>query len=257
MKKILSLLLAGLVIFSLCACQIAGSEVSSKPDSGEVAPSETSSLSQQVTLDAALTETDEGAELIKFVKAFSQIPVGYLSTVDKDHTAFKDRRDFKDVAPLDMAIFICNYLESNNLLWSNYQGKFGYEGYTVPVEDLNMYAKKLFGYEYDFSKIKETNGFGKIYKYIEGSRAFDVRVFGSAFANGACEYKGISKKVSESEYQAEFVIWENEEGEKPDGVEGKDWYLDDRENYWEYDDTFVLTVKKIDGEWKYVSFIEM
>lgn len=248
-------MLALTIVFSFCACQRDKSEVSSKPVSkGENISSQIPNSSQQVSLDDTLTSTDEGTQLLEFVKAFSRIPVGYLATVDKDYSSFKDKRDFKNVEPLDMAIFICNYLENNNILWKNYQGKFGYEGYTVPAKDLNMYAKKLFGYEYDFSKIKKTNGFGKEYQYING--AFDTRVYGTAFTNGICEYKGIYEKVSEDEYKAKFVIWENEEGVKPDGIEGKDWYLDDMENYWEYDDTFVLTVKKIDGEWKYISFFE-
>jgi len=262
MKKILSVTLIVFFIFSLCACQAdKGGNDSSLQDAGSQKPTASNVATQnQVSteiLDEVLEKTADGTELLELAKAFSEIPVGYLNTVDKDYTSFKDKRDFKDVAPLDMAIFICNYLANSGQLWSKYQGTFGYEGYRVPAKDLNEYAKKLFGYEYDFSKIKETNGYGKEYKYIASSDAFDVRVYGTAFTNGECEYKGVFQKVSDDEYKVKFVIWENEEGQKPDGKEGTDWYLDDMENYWEYDDAYVLTVKKIDNRWKYISFLEI
>ena len=155
-----------------------------------------------------------------------------------------------------MAIFICNYLEENRLLWSNYQGKFDHEGYTVPVKDLNMYAKKLFGYEYDFSSIKETNTYGIIYKYIPSMKALDAQIGGSVWQNSLCEYKGMHRKISEEEYQAEFILWERED-EKPEGIEGKDWKETEMHGgYWEYDDSYILTIKKINGEWKYFSFLE-
>lgn len=266
MKKILSILLAALLVFALCACQ--GSAPSGKDSSLETPTSSklplTSKPSSQVEessskLDKELEAVGGGPELLKFAEAFAEIPVGYLSAVDDDYSAFKDKADFKDIPPLDMAIFICNYLERERILWSKYQGTFGYEGYRVPAEDLNTYAKKLFGYEYDFSKIKETNdGSGGIYKYIPSSKAFDVQIAGSMWSKGICEYKGMHKKISEDEYQAEFVIWEAED-EKPDGVEGKDWRKneDGGHAYLEYDDSYMLTIKKIDGQWKYVSFLEI
>ncbi|MBQ1263007.1 MAG: hypothetical protein IIX89_01800 [Oscillospiraceae bacterium] len=266
MKKILSIMLAALLVFALCACQ--GGTDAGKDSSLETPTSSklalTSKPSSQVEessskLDKELEAVGGGPELLKFAEAFAEIPVGYLGTLDDDYSAFKDRADFKDVPPLDMAIFICNYLERERILWSNYQGTFGYEGYRVPAEDLNTYAKKLFGYEYDFSKIKETDdGSGGVYKYIPSSKAFDVGIFGSMCTKGICEYKGMHKKISEDEYLAEFEIW-HKEYEKPDGVEGKDWRKDDEVDsiYWEYDDSYMLTIKKIDGEWKYVSFLEI
>lgn len=263
MKKILSLALIGIIILSLCACQ--NVEVGEKGSSTDILTSsqtigeKPSSKIEEVSssLDDELLGVVGGAELIKFAEAFSEIPIGYLNTLDDDYSAFKDKTGFKDVPSLDMALFICNYLDFNNILWSNYQGKFDYEGYTLPVKDLNMYAKKLFGYEYDFSDIKETNGFGTIYKYLSERNAFDVGVFGSVWQNGLCEYKGMHRKLSEDEYQAEFTIWEREE-EKPDGTEGKDWKEDEmRGGYWEYDDSYILTIKKTDGEWKYISFLKI
>ncbi len=264
MKKILSIMLAALLVFALCACQKgtdAGKDSSLEtPTSSAQVAQKPSSQAQESSsaLDKELESVGGGTELLKFAEAFEEIPVGYLATADDDYSAFKDRADFKDVPPLDMAIFICNYLERERILWSNYQGTFGYEGYRVPAEDLNTYAKKLFGYEYDFSKIKETNGIGVTYKYITSSKAFDVQIGGSMWPKGICEYNGMHKKISEDEYQAEFVIWEAED-EKPDGVEGKDWRKneDGGHAYWEYDDSFLLTIKKIDGEWKYVSFLEI
>lgn len=263
MKKILSLTLIGLIIFSLCACQKEGSGV--KGTSSEIPPSSqtigekpSSKIeSTSSSLDEELREVGGGVELLKFAEAFSEIPIGYLNTLDDDYSAFKDKTSFKDIPSLDIALFICNYLDFNNLLWSNYQGEFDYEGYTVPAEDLNMYAKKLFGYEYDFSSIKETNGFGTIYKYLPEKKAFDVGIHGSVWQNGLCEYKGMHRKISEDEYQAEFALWEREE-EKPDGNEGTDWKEAEMHGgYWEYDDNYMLTIKKIDGEWKYISFLEI
>lgn len=262
MKKILSITLAAIVLFSLCACQKEGS--GAKGTSSEIPPS-SQTIAQKPSskieessssLDEELKVVGGGVELLKFAEAFSKIPIGYLNTLDDDYSAFKDKTNFKDIPPLDMAIFICNYLEFNQLLWSNYQGNFGYEGYRVPAEDLNTYAKKLFGYEYDFSKIKETNGFGTIYKYIPEKKAFDVGIHGSVWQNGLCEYKGMQRKISEDEYQAEFAIWERKE-EKPDGIENRDWLKDDSDTYWEYDDSYLLTIKKIGGEWKYISFLEI
>ncbi len=262
MKKILSIILAAIVLFSLCACQKEGS--GAKGTSSEIPPS-SQTIAQKPSskieefsssLDEELKVVGGGVELLKFAEAFSKIPIGYLNTLDDDYSAFKDKTNFKDIPPLDMALFICDYLEFNQLLWSNYQGNFGYEGYRVPAEDLNTYAKKLFGYEYDFSKIKETNGFGTIYKYIPEKKAFDVGIHGSVWQNGLCEYKGMHRKISEDEYQAKFVLWERED-EKPDGAEGKNWFKDDSGTYWEYDDSFLLTIKKIGGEWKYISFLEI
>ena len=263
MKKILSLTLIGLIVFSLCACQkevgaVKGPSSNIPPSSQTVDEKPSSKLeSTSSSIDEELREVDGGVELLKFAEAFSKIPIGYLNTLDNNYSAFKDKTSFKDIPSLDMALFICNYLDFNNLLWSNYQGKFDYEGYTVPAEDLNMYAKKLFGYEYDFSNIEETSGFGTIYKYLPENKAFDVGIHGSVWQNGLCEYKGMHKKISEEEYQAEFALWERKD-EKPDGKEGKDWKeAETQGGYWEYDGNYLLTIKKIDGEWKYISFLEV
>lgn len=262
MKKILSIILAAIVLFSLCACQKEGSgeRVTSSeiPPSSQTIGEKASSKAESTnpTLDEELKVVGGGVELLKFAESFAKIPIGYRNSIDDDYSAFKDKTNFKDIPPLDMAIFICNYLEENHLLWSNYQGKFDYEGYTVPVEDLNMYAKKLFGYEYDFSSIKETNTYGIIYKYVPSVKSLDAQIGGSVWQNSLCEYKGMCRKISEDEYEAEFVLWERED-EKPDGAEGKNWFKDDSGTYWEYDDSFLLTIKKIDGEWKYISFLEI
>ena len=262
MKKILSIMLVCIIFFSFCACQkdgngaVVSSQVSTSSQTvGEKTSSKTEEISS--SLDEELREVGGGVELLKFAQAFSEIPVGYLNSIESDYSAFKDKTSFKDIPSLDVAVFICNYLNFNNLLWSNYQGKFDYEGYTVPIDDLNMYAKKLFGYEYDFSSIKEANGFGVTYKFIPEKKVFDANVYGSVWQNGLCEYKGMHRKISEDEYQAEFIIWEREE-EKPDGKEGKDWKETENQNgYWGYDDNYMLTIKKIDGEWNYISFLEI
>ena len=266
MKKILSIILAALLVFALCACQGgvgAGKDSSLETPTSSKLPltSKPSSEpeSSSSTLDKELEAVGGGPELLKFAEAFAEIPVGYLGTVDDDYSAFKDRAEFKDVPPLDLAIFICNYLQFNRLLYTNYDHGFEYhEGYSVPVKDLNMYAKQLFGYEYDFSQIKEVTGMGCFYRYNPSSKAFEIQIFGSMWPNGVCEYKGMHKKISEDEYQAEFAIWELED-EKPDGVEGKDWRKneDGGSAYLEYEDSYMLTIKKIDGEWKYVSFLEI
>lgn len=266
MKKILSLTLALLLVFSLCACQTKEAAGSEKGSSSEILPSSqtfgekpSSKIeSSSSSLDEELKVVGGGVELLKFAEAFSNIPIGYLNTLDDDYSAFKDKTSFKDVPPLDMALFICGYLYFNRLLWANYSHTFEYhDGYRVPVDDLNDYARKLFGFEYDFSKIKETNGYGYIYKYVPNMRAIEFRQYGSVWQNGLCEYKGMYRKISEDEYQAEFALWEREE-EKPEGIEGKDWKETEMYGgYWEYDDNYLLTIKKINGEWKYISFLEM
>lgn len=264
MKKILSLTLALLLVFSLCACQTKEAAGSEKGSSSEILPSSqtfgekpSSKIeSSSSSLDEELKVVGGGVELLKFAEAFSNIPIGYLNTLDDDYSAFKDKTSFKDVPPLDMAIFIHSYLRVNRLLYEQYQGKFEYESETIPIDDLNDYARKLFGFEYDFSAIKETNGYGMIYKYIPTIRAVDFRQYGSVWQNGLCEYKGMYRKISEDEYQAEFMLWEREE-EKPEGIEGKDWKKTEMHGgYWEYDDSYLLTIKKINGEWKYISFLE-
>jgi len=261
MKKILSIMLAMSIMLSFSACQKegAGEKSSSEiPPSSQTIAQKPSSKEESVSsfIDEELKVVGGGVELLKFAESFSKIPIGYRNAIDDDYSAFKDKTSFKDVPPLDMAIFICNYLEENRLLWSNYQGKFGYEGYTVPIKDLNMYARKLFGREYDFSSIKETNTYGIIYKYIPSMQALDAQIGGSVWQNGLCEYKGMHRKISEDEYEAEFVLWEREE-EKPEGIEGKNWFKDDSGTYWEYDDSYMLRIKRINGEWKYISFLEI
>ncbi len=274
MKKILSIMIAALLVFALCACQGgvgAGKDSSLETPTSSKLPltSKPSSEpeSSSSALDKELEAVGGGPELLKFAEAFAEIPVGYLGTVDDDYSAFKDRADFKDVPPLDMALFICNYLQFHRLLYANYDHGFEYykgeqvyhEGLRVPIADLNMYAKQLFGYEYDFSQIKEEIvGIGCFYRYNPNCKAFEIQFFGNTWPNGICEYKGMHKKISEDEYLAEYAIWEAED-EKPDGVEGKDWRKneDGGSAYWEYDDSYMLTIKKIDGEWKYVSFLEI
>ncbi len=262
MKKILSLTLAFIFVFSLCACQKIEGEASSLISSKKESSSEIQTSSKQVsskeseqTLDAQLEESDEGVEVLNFVKTFSRIPIGYASMVENDHSSFLDKENFKNVDPLEMAMFLCYYLEDKRILWSDYQGTFGYEGYRVPAKDLNIYAERIFGYEYDFSKIKETNCYGTINKYIPSSKAFDVGIFGSIWQNGACEYKGIYRKIGDNEYRAKFIVWEKVE--KPDEDKGLEWYKYEKDSYWEYEDTYVLTVKRVYGEWKYISFVEM
>ena len=114
MKKILSLTLALVFIFSLCACQSKEAVGSEKGSSSEILPSSqtfgekpSSKIeSSSSSLDEELKVVGGGVELLKFAEAFSNIPIGYLNTLDDDYSAFKDKTSFKDVPPLDMAIFI-------------------------------------------------------------------------------------------------------------------------------------------------------
>ncbi|MBQ5816505.1 MAG: hypothetical protein IIW33_03470, partial [Oscillospiraceae bacterium] len=103
MKKILSIMLAALLVFALCACQ--GGTDAGKDSSLETPTSSklalTSKPSSQVEessskLDKELEAVGGGPELLKFAEAFAEIPVGYLGTLDDDYSAFKDRADFKE-----------------------------------------------------------------------------------------------------------------------------------------------------------------
>ena len=249
MKKYLCVIMAMIIVFSLCSCK---QQEEKQSVSSGLTQSEKTNPNIPIIDKISKTEynlNEQDAAVLELARSFAKIPTGYANGT-KLGGDFLGRTDFEEVSPLEIALFVSELMDETAK--AEYKA-LGYDGYVIPTKYLNKIAGDIFFYTYNYSKIVSTDGTSQSFRYMPEKKAVGIHSWENGPKTSKYEFCSF-ERLNDGEFGATYNLYLLTD-KKPEGAEGREWFSENGV-YYKYDRTAFLVIRFHAGKWRYMSFTE-